>query len=317
MLVGLDGAGKSTLLQAILGEPFEKTMPTFGFNNASTSRDGFDVDLFDLGGGKRIRGIWKAYTADVHGCVFVVDAANEARFSESREVFAETLRDPHLSGKPVLVCANKQDLPGAKTVAEVAEALGLATLQNDRHRVVPCVAAREDARAEPDASVDVGMRWMMERVGEDWDELNPRVVAEAEAYRKKEEALKRERLERGKEARRERLEASRKRASRNQAKGSSRFGDTSEEEDGDEDEEDARAWAGPVQAERPPQFSTGSGGETVEAKGLGKARVGQFRGASIARLRAIEQYRAKRGTTDFSLPGAPVAESGSQVHTFA
>lgn len=207
MLVGLDGAGKSTLLQAILGEPFEKTMPTFGFNNASTSRDGFDVDLFDLGGGKRIRGIWKAYTADVHGCVFVVDAADEARFSESREVFAETLRDPHLSGKPVLVCANKQDLPGAKTVAEVAEALGLATLQNDRHRVVPCVAAREDARAEPDASVDVGMRWMMERVGEDWDELNPRVVAEAEAYREKEEALKRERLERGKEARRERLEA--------------------------------------------------------------------------------------------------------------
>ena len=126
-----------------------------------------------------------------------------------------------------------------------------------------------------------------------------------------------EKKKRKKEARRERLEASRKRASRNQAKGSSRFGDTSEEEDGDEDEEDARAWAGPVQAERPPQFSTGSGGETVEAKGLGKARVGQFRGASIARLRAIEQYRAKRGTTDFSLPGAPVAESGSQVHTFA
>ena len=67
MLVGLDGAGKSTLLQAILGEPCLKTMPTFGFSNASTSRDGFDVDLFDLGGGKRIRGIWKAYTADVHG----------------------------------------------------------------------------------------------------------------------------------------------------------------------------------------------------------------------------------------------------------
>ena len=51
------------------------------------------------------------------------------------------------------------------------------------------------------------MRWMLEKVGEDWDELNPRVAAESEAAREKEEALKRERVKRGEQARRERLEA--------------------------------------------------------------------------------------------------------------
>ena len=141
----MDGAGKSTLLQTILGAEPEKTMPTFGFNNESMSRAGFDVDLFDLGGGKRIRGIWKAYMADVHGCIFVVDSAAEDRLHECREVFAETLRDPHLSGKPIVVFANKQDLPTAKSAAEIAEGLGLTTLQNARHHIVPCTALRRSA----------------------------------------------------------------------------------------------------------------------------------------------------------------------------
>ena len=206
VLVGLDGAGKSTLLQTMLGEKPEKTMPTFGFNNARTKQRGFDIDLFDIGGGKRIRGIWKAYMADVHGCVFVVDAADADRLDECREVFADTLRDPHLSGKPIVVFANKQDLPSAKSEAQIATALGLATLQNSRHNIVPCVARRMSASEAADKRVDVGMRWMLEQVGRDCDELNPRVLREAEVARLKEEELRRERLKRGAESRRERLE---------------------------------------------------------------------------------------------------------------
>ena len=197
VLVGLDGAGKSTLLQTILGDAPEKTLPTFGFNNESTHRAGFDIDLYDLGGGKRIRGIWKAYMADVHGCIFVVDSADEDRIAECREVFAETLRDPHLSGKPIVVFANKQDLPEAKSAAEVAEGLGLSTMQNARHHIVACTALRATRHDDADTNVDLGMRWMLEKVGEDWDELNPRVAAESEAAREKEEALKRERVKRG------------------------------------------------------------------------------------------------------------------------
>ena len=81
MFVGLDGAGKSTLLQTIAGDPEEPTVPTVGFHNVALRRErtfdsGFDVDVFDLGGGKRIRGIWKHYVADVHACVFVVDSVD-------------------------------------------------------------------------------------------------------------------------------------------------------------------------------------------------------------------------------------------------
>ena len=38
------------------------------------------------------------------------------------------LSDPELSGAALLIYANKQDLPGAVSTAEVAKRLGLATM---------------------------------------------------------------------------------------------------------------------------------------------------------------------------------------------
>ena len=215
MFVGLDGAGKSTLLQTIAGDPEEPTVPTVGFHNVALRRErtfdsGFDVDVFDLGGGKRIRGIWKHYVADVHACVFVVDSADSKRAEEAREALLETIRDPQLSGKPVAVFANKQDLPGARSEAEVAKALGLDTVGNARYRVIACTSllGREGDGKKPksrDAGVDDGMRWLLSRVGEEWATLAPRVVLESERARVAEEALKKQRVERGRAAREERL----------------------------------------------------------------------------------------------------------------
>ena len=56
VLVGLDGAGKSTLLQTIRGVEPSSTMPTFGFEREVMKMADFDTEIYDLGGGKRIRG---------------------------------------------------------------------------------------------------------------------------------------------------------------------------------------------------------------------------------------------------------------------
>jgi len=49
------------------------------------------------------------YYAEVHGVVFVVDASDEERLPEAREAFREALAHAYARGKPLLVCANKQD----------------------------------------------------------------------------------------------------------------------------------------------------------------------------------------------------------------
>ena len=59
-------------------------VPTVGFQKSNTSRASHTLRLFDVGGGSGIRSIWDDYYADVHGVVFVVDAADAERFDEVR-----------------------------------------------------------------------------------------------------------------------------------------------------------------------------------------------------------------------------------------
>lgn len=77
--------------------------PTVGFSKVDLKQGKFEVTIFDLGGGKRIRGIWKNYYSESHGVVFVVDSSDVQRIQETRETMAEVLQHPRIAGKPVLV----------------------------------------------------------------------------------------------------------------------------------------------------------------------------------------------------------------------
>lgn len=77
--------------------------PTVGFSKVDLKQGKFEVTIFDLGGGKRIRGIWKNYYSESYGVVFVVDSSDVQRIQETRDTMAEVLRHPRIAGKPVLV----------------------------------------------------------------------------------------------------------------------------------------------------------------------------------------------------------------------
>lgn len=77
--------------------------PTVGFSKVDLKQGKFEVTIFDLGGGKRIRGIWKNYYSESYGVVFVVDSSDVERIHETRDTMAEVLRHPRIAGKPVLV----------------------------------------------------------------------------------------------------------------------------------------------------------------------------------------------------------------------
>lgn len=54
--------------------------------------------------------------------VFVLDAVDQSRLSETWEVFDEVLNSPRLLNLPLLLLANKQDVPGSLSVEEIREA---------------------------------------------------------------------------------------------------------------------------------------------------------------------------------------------------
>ncbi|XP_014244409.1 ADP-ribosylation factor-like protein 13B isoform X2 [Cimex lectularius] len=184
LLVGLDNSGKTTAVKALSGDFVDSTVPTVGFSVVKLPTRGYDVFIYDLGGGPQIRAIWNSYFHDVHGVIFVVDASDRSRLEESRSILESLLRDEKLSGKPVLVLANKQDKPDALDEIDIVEMLKLEPLVNQQK----CPTLVEICTAFPiyltsrtqqlDQRLLRGYRWLVKQIIHNYMLLNNRVEAD-------------------------------------------------------------------------------------------------------------------------------------------
>ncbi len=69
LVLGLDNAGKTTILKTLSAEDIKNIMPTQGFNIKSLEREGFKLNVWDIGGQKAIRPYWKNYYDSTDGLV--------------------------------------------------------------------------------------------------------------------------------------------------------------------------------------------------------------------------------------------------------
>ncbi|KAI9388653.1 hypothetical protein POPTR_009G096900v4 [Populus trichocarpa] len=132
LMVGLDASGKTTILYKLkLGE-IVLTVPTIGFNVETVVYKNISFTVWDVGGQQKIRPLWRYYFQNSHGLIFVVDSNDRGRISEARNELHRILSDIELKDAILLVFANKQDVPNAMSVSEVADKLGLPALKQRR-----------------------------------------------------------------------------------------------------------------------------------------------------------------------------------------
>jgi small GTP-binding protein len=144
LMVGLDAAGKTTILyQLKLGE-MTNTAPTLGFNVETVAYKNIEFMVWDMGGQDAIRPLWRHYYENAQALIFVVDSADEERLAEAREELAKLMEEEQLKDAVLLVYANKQDMPEAKGVQDVAEALDLTSIQNRVWYIQACSASNGD-----------------------------------------------------------------------------------------------------------------------------------------------------------------------------
>ena len=67
------------------------------------------------------------------GLVFIVDSQDTARFDEAKHEFENILKFDEMRNVPVVIFANKQDLPGAQSVSNVAKHFALNELNSSSH----------------------------------------------------------------------------------------------------------------------------------------------------------------------------------------
>ncbi|KAK0396301.1 hypothetical protein QR680_001663 [Steinernema hermaphroditum] len=129
VMLGLDNAGKSTIIYRLKLNQFVQPTPTIGFNCekfrlTSGSARGQGFSLWDVGGQEKLRPLWRSYIRHTDAVLFVIDSTDVERFEEVRLEIQNLLRLAELPKHvPILLLANKQDLPLAKTKDEIEQSM--------------------------------------------------------------------------------------------------------------------------------------------------------------------------------------------------
>ncbi|XP_009938371.1 ADP-ribosylation factor-like protein 14 [Opisthocomus hoazin] len=142
LMLGLDSAGKSTLLYKFKYKDVFLTVPTIGFNvDMIDTRKDFTLTFWDVGGQQKMRRSWCNFLENADGLLYVVDSSDKRRLEESKKEFELILKNEFLKSVPVIVLANKQDLPGALNAEEITRRFNVKKhCSNKNWYVQPCCA---------------------------------------------------------------------------------------------------------------------------------------------------------------------------------
>ncbi|XP_053213873.1 ADP-ribosylation factor-related protein 1-like [Panonychus citri] len=127
LILGLDNAGKTTFLEqtkikfnrGYKGVNLNKITTTVGLNIGKIEYKGIVMNFWDLGGQHELQSLWDKYYSESHGIIYIIDSADIERVDESKEAFDNMIANEHLAGIPLLIVANKQDIPEALSLDRI------------------------------------------------------------------------------------------------------------------------------------------------------------------------------------------------------
>eukprot|EP01041_Mallomonas_annulata_P001826 gene1826-3537_t len=157
VVLGLDNSGKTTILKKISDEDIAHVMPTQGFCIKSLVHEGFKLNVWDIGGQRSVRPYWRNYFDRTDALIYVIDSADQRRIEETSIELQQLLDEERLTGVPVLLFANKQDLLNALTPNEITAALDMDGLRDRTWHILPCSAKSGEGLQE-------GMEWVVEQI---------------------------------------------------------------------------------------------------------------------------------------------------------
>ncbi|XP_042206094.1 ADP-ribosylation factor-like protein 5B [Homarus americanus] len=140
VMVGLDNAGKTTILYQLLMNEVVHTSPTIGSNVEEVVWKNLHFIMWDLGGQESLRSAWNTYYTNTEFVILVIDSTDRERLSITREELYKMLAHEELSRAAVLIYANKQDVKGSMSAAEISRLLNLTSIKKHRWQIQGCCA---------------------------------------------------------------------------------------------------------------------------------------------------------------------------------
>ena len=155
-MLGLDSAGKTTVLYKLKLDQPVSAIPTVGFNVETVTFKNVKFGIWDVGGQDKIRPLWRHYFTGTQGLIFVIDSSDRDRIEEARQELYKIAMDRVMNDVPILILANKQDMPNAMKPQEIQQRLELTSgpLKQRNWIVQPSTAVTGDGVYE-------GLTWLM------------------------------------------------------------------------------------------------------------------------------------------------------------
>ncbi|KAH1176702.1 hypothetical protein KIL84_010404, partial [Mauremys mutica] len=140
IIVGLDNAGKTTILYQFLMNEVVHTSPTIGSNVEEIVVKNTHFLMWDIGGQESLRSSWNTYYSNTEFIILVVDSIDRERLSITKEELYRMLAHEDLRKAAVLIFANKQDMKGCMTAAEISKYLTLSSIKDHPWHIQSCCA---------------------------------------------------------------------------------------------------------------------------------------------------------------------------------
>uniref|UniRef100_A0A6I8NAE1 ARF like GTPase 5B n=1 Tax=Ornithorhynchus anatinus TaxID=9258 RepID=A0A6I8NAE1_ORNAN len=140
IVVGLDNAGKTTILYQFLMNEVVHTSPTIGSNVEEIVVKNTHFLMWDIGGQESLRSSWNTYYSNTEFIILVVDSIDRERLSITREELYRMLAHEDLRKAAVLIFANKQDMKGCMSAAEISKSLTLSSIKDHPWHIQSCCA---------------------------------------------------------------------------------------------------------------------------------------------------------------------------------
>ncbi|VEN35677.1 unnamed protein product [Callosobruchus maculatus] len=202
LLVGLDNAGKTKTAHGLGGDMHRNPIPNSGFSVVDLKYYGYDVRILDLAGSPDMRSLWQKYYVDAYGVIFVIDSSDYSRLNEAKMVLEEIVSSDKITGKPLLILANKQDYENSLDEVDIIENLQVEQLVNARRcpTLVQSCSANEQNSDRLDYGIRKGYDWLLCTIIRNYNMLHQRVTQDAAEQEQIDNAEMLERIERIKQA---------------------------------------------------------------------------------------------------------------------
>jgi len=139
VMLGLDNSGKTTILNRLKYQTFAPQKKTICFNSEKIYKKRKIFHIWDVGGQERTRSLWRSFVRNADLIIWVVDTNDVERMEES---YVELNRLSKIleEGIPILLLANKRDLPGSVSMDHFVAELRLCIRKKNSVSLMGCCA---------------------------------------------------------------------------------------------------------------------------------------------------------------------------------